>query len=572
MNKVVRHFLNTHGRLPTFWFAVSGKAIQVIILNIVGSILLSRMVYYISSNDSETAIKILIIYLPLMLLANTIDFATNSLAYIKENELYAELGKTMYSKMMNKDMSYFRDRHTGYLTKYYRDYSDGLLLLTRFFRQEAIGDLIVLLFPPIILTYYDWRVGVISWIMLLIQICYIRWASSVANIFRVRSHDIYRKINGLVSDDITNVVTFKSAPKSVLNSLFKDFDKETGLFTSRHLTTIKLDFPRSMVTTIAIGISYFIVIKSSMGTAETVALVVLIINFMAMMNRNINNLPNLVDRYDDIITRIEPVLELLNNEDEKIKDPIVPKSLDLKTLSVSVKDITFKYQDSKEVIKSLSFDVTSGKKIGIVGLSGAGKSTLASLLMRFDDVSKGSIMFNNVDIRDIKIETLRSAIAYVPQEPLLFHQSIKDNIIYYAPDAPISEVHRAAKAAHIHDFIMTLPNGYETLVGERGVKLSGGQKQRVVIARAIMKKAPLLLFDEATSALDSESEHIINSALPEIIGDHSAIIIAHRLSSLVNMDEIIVMENGNIFEQGTHKALLKLNGRYAKLWEKQTII
>jgi ATP-binding cassette subfamily B protein len=206
----------------------------------------------------------------------------------------------------------------------------------------------------------------------------------------------------------------------------------------------------------------------------------------------------------------------------------------------------------------------------VVGLSGAGKSTLASLLLRFDEIDDGSIQIDGIDIRDVRQADLRQKIAYVPQEPLLFHRSIKENLQYIGNRPTSTKMIRAAKAAHAHEFISKLPRGYETLVGERGVKLSGGQKQRVVIARAILKDAPIMLFDEATSALDSESEKIIQQALPDIIGKRTAIVIAHRLSTVAGLDRIIVLHDGKIIEEGTHGQLLKLKGRYYSLWQKQT--
>ena len=207
--------------------------------------------------------------------------------------------------------------------------------------------------------------------------------------------------------------------------------------------------------------------------------------------------------------------------------------------------------------------------MGLVGRSGAGKSTLVRLLLHHHDIHGGVIRIDGQDIADVTQESLRSSIAVVPQEPLLFHRSIKENISYGKPDATTEEVFEAAKKAYAHDFIEEVPNGYDALVGERGIKLSGGERQRVAIARAILKNAPILLLDEATSSLDSESEVAIQSALSTLMEGKTVIAIAHRLSTLREMDRLIVLDNGSIIEDGTHAELLEKKGVYAKLWEHQ---
>lgn len=212
-----------------------------------------------------------------------------------------------------------------------------------------------------------------------------------------------------------------------------------------------------------------------------------------------------------------------------------------------------------------------GEKIGLVGPSGGGKTTITKLLLRFMDISKGSISIDGQDIRKITQSDLRRFISYVPQEPLLFHRTIAENIAYGTHNATREMIQKAAKGAHAEEFIQSLSDGYETLVGERGVKLSGGQKQRIAIARAMIKDAPILVLDEATSALDSESEVLIQDALWKLMKDRTAIVIAHRLSTIQHLDRIIVLDKGKIAEEGTHKDLVKKkNGLYARLWSHQS--
>ncbi len=226
--------------------------------------------------------------------------------------------------------------------------------------------------------------------------------------------------------------------------------------------------------------------------------------------------------------------------------------------------------EKKPLFCGFNLAIASGEKVGLVGHSGGGKSSVTRLLLRFMDIQGGQILIDDQDISKITQDDLRGHIAYVPQEPLLFHRSIAENIAYGKPDAKKSEVEQAAKLAHAHEFIKDLPSGYDTLVGERGVKLSGGQRQRVAIARAMLKDAPILVLDEATSALDSESEKLIQDALWKLMEGRTAIVIAHRLSTIQRMDRIVVLEDGEIVEQGSHKELLEKDGVYARLWAHQS--
>ncbi len=297
---------------------------------------------------------------------------------------------------------------------------------------------------------------------------------------------------------------------------------------------------------------------------------------MLQIIRNVAALPDLVANHDDLVTKLYPTLDYLGSDYEKIQDPEKPKKLNITKAAVDISKVGFSYPShsnngtSISVFNNLDIHIVGGEQVGVVGLSGAGKSTLANLLLRFDEVQRGIISIDGTDIRDVKQAELRRKIAYVPQEPLLFHRTIKENIAYYNDDISEEEIIAASKAAHAHEFIQKLPDGYDTMVGERGVKLSGGQKQRVAIARAILKKAPIILLDEATSALDSESEQIIQKALPEILGKQTAIIVAHRLSTVSGLDRIIVMHEGKVIEDGNHQQLLRLKGRYYSLWQKQT--
>ncbi|HET6622403.1 MAG TPA: ATP-binding cassette domain-containing protein, partial [Candidatus Saccharimonadales bacterium] len=260
------------------------------------------------------------------------------------------------------------------------------------------------------------------------------------------------------------------------------------------------------------------------------------------------------------------------NTEIDVCDPAEPQKFSITKGRVVFDNVSFAHPDDKKdvLFTKLNLDIKAGQKIGLVGHSGSGKTTLTKLLLRFMDTDTGSITIDGHNIRDIAQTDLRSSIAYVPQEPLLFHRTLAENIAYAKPDASLEEIRSAADKANALEFIERLPHGFDTVVGERGIKLSGGQRQRIAIARAILKDAPVLILDEATSALDSESEKSIQQALSQLMKGRTAIVIAHRLSTIRKLDRIIVMETGMIREDGDHQQLIDQGGIYAHLWHHQS--
>jgi ATP-binding cassette subfamily B protein len=236
---------------------------------------------------------------------------------------------------------------------------------------------------------------------------------------------------------------------------------------------------------------------------------------------------------------------------------------------IKFENVSFAYDPERQILKDVSFEVPAGKMVAIVGPSGAGKSTISRILFRFYELSSGRVLIDGQDIRDVTQASLRAAIGMVPQDTVLFNDTILYNIRYGRPEATDAQVREAARLAQIHDFIMTLPQGYDSLVGERGLKLSGGEKQRVAIARTILKSPPILMLDEATSALDSHTEKEIQDALERVARERTSLVIAHRLSTVIHADNIIVLDHGEIVEQGTHLELLAKGGLYASLWARQ---
>jgi ATP-binding cassette subfamily B protein len=265
---------------------------------------------------------------------------------------------------------------------------------------------------------------------------------------------------------------------------------------------------------------------------------------------------------------MENMFDLLQEEQEIVDKPDAV-ALQLKAGEVCFDSVSFGYDARRPILKNVSFTIPAGNTVAVVGASGAGKSTLSRLLFRFYDVNSGTISIDGQDIRSLKQASLRGAIGIVPQDTVLFNDTLGYNIGYGKTGSSQEEIERAARLAHIHDFIVSLPDGYETRVGERGLKLSSGEKQRVAIARTILKNPAILVFDEATSALDTQTEREIQSHLREVSRDHTTLVIAHRLSTVVDADEIIVLEAGEIVERGRHETLLASNGRYAAMWQNQ---
>lgn len=321
---------------------------------------------------------------------------------------------------------------------------------------------------------------------------------------------------------------------------------------------------------IAVGVTLIMVLAARGVAAGTMSLgdLVLVNAFMIQMFIPLNFLGVVYSQLKHALSDMERMFRLLE-EIPEVRDKTDARALEVGDGHVRFEHVSFSYDPARPILHDVDFEIPPGRKLAVVGPSGAGKSTLARLLFRFYDVDQGKVLINGQDLRDVSQRSARAAIGIVPQDTVLFNESIYYNIAYAKPGASRAEIIRAARMAHIHEFIEQLPAGYDTVVGERGLKLSGGEKQRVAIARTILKNPRILIFDEATSSLDSHSEQAILDALAEVAADHTTLVIAHRLSTIVDADQILVIDNGRIVERGDHHTLLAQHGLYTHMWELQ---
>ncbi len=378
------------------------------------------------------------------------------------------------------------------------------------------------------------------------------------------------KTTGTFSDVITNILNIKIF--SAFVSEFKTYAGFTKSEEKARIRTWNINLYQGTVLNICMVTlrmtSLWVGINLWAKGEITLGFLVLLQLYTSQLFEIVWQFNFAVKNFSRSVTDAKEMVEIFETPID-IQDPVKPEKCKIKNGNIVFENVSFEYKDGKDVFKKLNLSIPAGQKVGFVGESGSGKTTITNLLLRFEDVQNGSIKIDGQDIRNITQDDLRKSISYVPQEPALFHRSIKENIAYGKAGAKDGAVIVASKKAHAHEFISEFKDGYETLVGERGVKLSGGQRQRVAIARVMLKNAPILVLDEATSSLDSISENLIQEAFDEAMKGKTTLVIAHRLSTIQKMDRIVVLDKGKIVEDGSHSELLEKGGYYHKLWMAQ---
>lgn len=463
------------------------------------------------------------------------------------------------------------ERQTGGMSRDIERGTRGMSFLLSFMLFNILPTLLEIALVAIILfvTYNAWF-AIITTVTIVIYIAYSLVVTEQRMAVRRVMNDMDSKANTRAIDSLINYETVK---------YFNNEDYEARRY-DEHMATWEqaalknqgslsvLNFGQGAI--IAVGVT-LLMILAGQGVVDgsmTMGDLVLVNAYLLQLFIPLNFLGFVYREIKHSLTDMEKMFSLLDKPQD-IKDRPGAPPLAVGEGAVRFEHIDFGYEAERQILFDLDFEIPSGKKVAVVGSSGAGKSTLSRLLFRFYDVDGGRILINGQDIREVSQQSVRAAIGIVPQDTVLFNDTIYYNIAYAKPDASREEVIRAATMAHIHTFIESIPQGYETLVGERGLKLSGGEKQRIAIARTILKNPRILIFDEATSALDSHSEQAILSALAEVAANHTTLVIAHRLSTIVDADQILVMEHGHVVERGTHSALLQQGSLYARMWALQ---
>jgi len=536
-------------------------------------LLLKDIVDSLSPRNAVLALPVfLLLAYGLLRLANSTFGELRDMVFAKVTQRsIRRVALKVFEHLHNLSLRFHLERQTGGMSRDIERGTAGIRFLLNFMLFNILPTILEIGFVTVILLVkYDPWFSVVTLATLVVYIVFTLMITEWRMIFRRNMNEMDSKANTRAIDSLLNYETVK---------YFNNEGFEAGRYDEtlqswekaavRNQTSLSvLNIGQGAVIAVGVTILMLMAGNGVVRGTMTIGDLVLVNAFLIQLYTPLHFLGFVYREIRHSLADMERMFGLLER-DAEVSDKPGAAELQSRGGAIRFEHVGFSYDVRRPVLHDVSFDVPAGHKVAVVGSSGAGKSTLSRLLFRFYDASGGRILIDGHDIRDVTQRSLRKAIGIVPQDTVLFNDSIYYNIAYGRPEASRDEVIQAAKSAHIHQFVETLPDKYDTVVGERGLKLSGGEKQRVAIARTLLKNPPILIFDEATSALDSHTEKSIQAELHEIAANHTTLVIAHRLSTIMDADQILVMEHGRIVERGTHNELLLREGAYAHMWSLQ---
>ncbi len=526
--------------------------------------------------DSRT--QMVVLPLALLLMYGALRLSTTLFAELRDivfvrvsKRAIRRVALEVFRHLHSLSLRFHLERQTGGVSRDIERGTRGISSLLSYMLFSIIPVILEFgLVAAVLLTRFDWRFPAVTFLAVTVYIGFTIWVTEWRMDIRRQANELDSKANSRAIDSLLNYETVK---------YFNNEDFEAGRYDENlrkyESAEVKneaslglLNIGQSLIIACAVTALMVLAAQGVVKESLTLGDLVLVNGLLIQLYIPLNFLGMVYREIKQSLADMDRMFRLLRENREVADRPGAP-DLRLSGARVAFEGVNFSYEANRTILHDVSFEVPAGRTVAVVGASGSGKSTLARLLYRFYDVQGGRITIDGQDIREITQKSLRGVIGIVPQDTVLFNDTIFYNIAYGRPDAAREEVVDAARAAHIHDFIESVPEKYETRVGERGLKISGGEKQRVAIARAILKNPAILIFDEATSALDSKSEKAIQEELARIAADRTTLIIAHRLSTIVDADQILVMDGGRIVERGAHRELLAMNGVYAQMWAMQ---
>ncbi len=530
----------------------------------------------VDSLDRSTAVVVL--PFALLLAYGALRFSTVLFAELRDvvfvrvvQRAIRRVALNVFRHLHALSLRFHLERQTGGVSRDIERGTRGISTLMSYMLFSIIPVILEFaLVAAVLYAKFDWRFVAITFAAVSIYITFTVLITEWRTAIRKRANELDSKANTRAIDSLLNYETVKYFGNEEYEARRYDenLQKYEAAAVQNEASLGLLNIGQSLIIAAALTSLMVLAAQGVVAKELTLGDLVLVNALLIQLYIPLNFLGMVYREIKQALIDMDRMFRLLE-ENREIADSPGAAPLPPGPATVRFENVDFSYEAKRQILHGVSFDIAAGSKVAVVGHSGSGKCTLARLLFRFYDISGGRLEINGVDIRDLQQTSLRAAIGIVPQDTVLFNDTVRYNIHYGRPDATPEEVIDAARAAHIHDFIESLPDGYETRVGERGLKLSGGEKQRVAIARAILKNPAILIFDEATSALDSRTEGAIQDELDRIARGRTTLVIAHRLSTIMDADQILVMDHGRIVERGGHRELLEAGGAYAQMWALQ---